>query len=297
MVLLCCWPRRWRGQGAGRLIHQDALGPRGHEMLGLGGANEAGGPLAPLQEIGRTRTRVVGIGCKDVDEPFLQHALRPIARPAAGPAGERPRGDLHPDAACRELLDHAILGLDPGQPFRMGQDGHISSGKDAEKQVLQAGGRHVMREFHQDIGRIAKRQQMSLGEAVHEVRDDMVLGSGGKYERYPCISDSQLQPGYRLPDGRSGVRVKARQDMRGAGNGLHALIRIDAGHRQRGAQIWGSVVDAWEQVTMKIEHLKVRRNGDDSATGVRIIQPKVALCGRVAAALDIICGLYDTSYV
>ncbi len=89
------------------------MGARDNQMQSLRGANKALGGAAPLLEVGRPRTHIVGIGCKDVHKPLREHALGPIARAPAKAPKQRTGGDLHPHAARRQRLDDIIFAFDP----------------------------------------------------------------------------------------------------------------------------------------------------------------------------------------
>jgi hypothetical protein len=59
--------------------------------------------VAPLAQIRRTTAHVVGIGCKDMDHPVLEHPFAPISRISTERASERASGNLQPNACLREL--------------------------------------------------------------------------------------------------------------------------------------------------------------------------------------------------
>ncbi len=161
---------------------------------------------------------------------------------------------MHPDAARRKPLYDIVLAFDPGKPFRMGQHGNAACQKDIEKQILDAGRGDMVERLHQNVGRIGKRKEMPAFEPCNKVRNDVIVGSSRKPERNSRIVKPRLQFLDRLPDLGPGVVVKARQNVRCAGDTLDPLIHISASHRQGCLQIGGPVVDSRKQMTMKIEH-------------------------------------------
>ena len=186
--LLFCRSRHGGGQYTGCFVQQDALRPRDRQMPGFGRSKELLRALPAFQQVRWTRSHVVGVCRQNLYVPLFQHALGPIARPAAEPAGQRARGDLHPNAVRREPLDHIVFIFDPGKPLRMGKDGHVSRDENTEEQLLQAGRGDVMRGLGQHVSRIAQRQQVAALKALHELGNDVIVGSGGKFERIPASS-------------------------------------------------------------------------------------------------------------
>ena len=69
--------------------------------------------LPATAEIGTTMVRIVSIRRQDMHTALVQHALGPILRTGAEPAGEGCGGNLHPHARIRQTFDEVILRFDP----------------------------------------------------------------------------------------------------------------------------------------------------------------------------------------
>lgn len=95
-----------------------------------------------------------------MDQPLVQHPVRPFLRVAAKRPGQGTGGDLHPHPAMGELLHQRVMGLDPSQPLRMGEYGVVSCNHNIEKLLHQPLRGEMMRRFHQHISSVSQRQQM-----------------------------------------------------------------------------------------------------------------------------------------
>jgi hypothetical protein len=253
-------PSQRRGHLAGRPVHQDALGTRNRQVQGFGFADELSGAGAAFRQIRRALRHIMRVGGQDVDDALLQHALGPVARPAAETPRERARCNLDPHAARGQHLNHAVLGLDPRKPLRMRKNGDVSRQEDTEKQILQPRRGAVMRRFRQRVGRISQCQKMPLLEARDKFRDDVIIRPRCQPERDCRVVEPALERGNRPADLRPVIMIEARKNVRGTGDSLNPLIHQGPRHIERHPVIQGTVVDSRQQMAMKVEH-KYLTNG------------------------------------
>ena len=136
----------------------------------------------------------------------------------------------------------------------MSKDGVVARQTDVKEEVFKARRRHVVRRFDQHIQRIRERQKTPFFQAGHEVRGDVIIGAWHHFERNAGLVEALLQQNNSLPDFGAGVWVHAWHDMGSAGDAHDALLRKSTSHRQACLKIGCSVIETWQQMTMKIEH-------------------------------------------
>jgi hypothetical protein len=114
----------------------------------------------------------------------------------------------------------------------------------AEKQLLQAGRRDMVRRFDEDVSSISQRQQLSRAKFSQEIRNNVVVGPSHEFQRNPLLGDRLLQMNYRLPYLGAGIVIEPGQDMRRARHNCYAVFSKRFCHIDGGREIAGSVVDA-----------------------------------------------------
>ena len=116
----------------------------------------------------------------------------------------------------------------------------------------------MMRRFDQNVSGLSKRQEMPALQFSRKAGHYMIVRTAYKLEWNACPVDPGLQLPNRLPDLRTAIMVKARQNVRRASDALHPLTGIGPRHRQRHFVIAGSIVYSGKKVTVEIEHLKTQ---------------------------------------
>lgn len=196
----------------------------------------------------------MGVRREDMDEAFAEHSFAPIFRSASKCAGQRAGGDLHPDAARRELFHQFIMRLDPGEPLGVRNDRYVARRHDAEEEVAETWWRGVMRRFDQHVATIGERQQMTTAQPCDEIRDDVVISAGYKLEGNVARPQFFLQILNRDPDVGSAVMEETGQDMGRAGQHRHPVRNRGARHCDSGFEIPCAIVDTRQNMTVKIDH-------------------------------------------
>lgn len=83
----------------------------------------------------------------------------------------------------------------------------------------------------------------------------MVIGAGHELEGDVLDIQNTLQMLYCLPDLRTAVVVKARQDVGRAGDLGHTFGDKGTRHSQRHGQISRPVINARQDVAMQVDHV------------------------------------------
>ena len=223
-------------------------------MLSLAGSHPGGCEIAAFAQIRRTPSRIMSIRGENADVPLVQHPLRPISRISTEGARERPRRDLHPDAGSGEPPDRIVVGGDPREALGMRQDRNVAGRQNSKKELLQPGGRHVMRGLDENVAGVGERQQMTCRKTPDEVGHHVIVRTRNELQRNAFL----IEDGLQLPDGiadlRTAVMVKTWQDMRRAGDMGDAVGHERPRHIERNRQVAGTVVDTRQNMTMQIDH-------------------------------------------
>ena len=118
----------------------------------------------------------------------------------------------------------------------------ITGHHDAEKHLVGARWRYMVRRFHQHIARVGERQQAARLQPRDKVRHEMHVRASHQLERHALAIKLGLKRGDRLSNLRAGIIVNARHDMRRAGENLYAAGRRLACHGNGNRQIGRAVV-------------------------------------------------------
>jgi hypothetical protein len=224
------------------------------KLLSLPIAHKPSGAGVAFREDRRPRSHVMRICRQYMRFPFAQHALAPIFRGSPKGPGERASRNLHPDAAIDERANERVVGGNPGQALRMGQNWRVSGADNAEQEVSQSGGRGVMRRFDENIARVGERQEVSPAEGCDKIRHDMVVRAGNEFQGDAALIEFFLQSLNGEADFRASVVKKSRQNMRCTGDNRDPVSDPGARHGNRCLEVRGSVVNARQYMAVKIDH-------------------------------------------
>ena len=214
--------------------------------------------LVAARKIWSPRRQIVGIRRNDVHKPLIKHSLRPVTGPATERTVDRPSRQLHPDAAQDQCPHQIVSVLDPGQSLRVRQDRKIPFDHEREKKLFQSLRRDVMGWLDKDITRIPEREEVPALEAFDEVADHMIVGSAQQGERDARLVDMPLQVSDAGDDIRSAVVIDAGQYVRCARDMSDALIREHPRHLDGLSHIGGAVINARQEMTVKVNYRTFR---------------------------------------
>ena len=113
----------------------------------------------------------------------------------------------------------------------------------------------MMRGLNQNIPGIGERKQAARSQAPDKIRNHMDVCPGHQTQRNALLIDYLLKLEGRGSYLRTGVVIKAGKNMRGAGQHGHALRDRLAGYFQRDRGIRRPVVDSWQYMAVKVNHL------------------------------------------
>ena len=148
-----------------------------------------------LCEVWWASVNAVRIRGQDVHEALCQHFVGPVFRPATKTAQQGPRCHLDPDATLGQIQDLIVVVFDPGQAFRVCQNGHVTRHQNVEEQLIHARWRDVVRWLDEHIAAVAERQEMAAAEAVDEIGDDVIVGAGDELQAHTSLTQVVLQVG------------------------------------------------------------------------------------------------------
>ena len=112
----------------------------------------------------------------------------------------------------------------------------------------------MVRRLDQHVARIGNGQETAGSEPRDEIGGHMDIRAADKLKRNPFLIESALKLLDGEPDGRPGIMIKARQNMRGARNRRYPLPGHRFCHGQGYGQIARPVVDPGQDVAMKVDH-------------------------------------------
>ncbi|CAJ0888304.1 hypothetical protein AMST5_03866 [freshwater sediment metagenome] len=111
-----------------------------------------------------------------------------------------------------------------------------------------------MRRFDKNVAGVGERQKVTTAQPRDKIRYDVIIGANDKLER----DISRLQLFLQTLNGdtnlRSAVVEETRQDMGRTGQHRHAVCNRGARHCDRGLEIPGAIVDARQNMAVKIDH-------------------------------------------
>ena len=112
-----------------------------------------------------------------------------------------------------------------------------------------------MRRFDENVARIGDGKEISVTQAAHEIRCDVVIGSSDETQPDLRIVKFPLQLVNRDSDLGSGIIIESGQNVRCAAYALHALRHVGARHVERDRQLFRPVIHARQNMTMQIDHI------------------------------------------
>lgn len=83
----------------------------------------------------------MGVRRQNMHQALIEEALGPVLGRGAKTPREGASRDLNPGALLGGVDEPGVVRvIHPGQPFRVGDDGHVAGRQDIEDEVLKAGG-------------------------------------------------------------------------------------------------------------------------------------------------------------
>ena len=146
------------------------------------------------------------------------------------------------------------MSLDPAQALRVGEDGHVASDQDAEKELLQSRYGDVVWGFDEDIAGSRQWEQPARAQSIDEVGNDMVIGAGEQLQLDAGIVDCSLERLNRVLYRSAVVGPDPGHYVGRAGGMGYAIGHVAPGHVERHLEIAGAVVEARQQVAVQINH-------------------------------------------
>ena len=217
-------------------------------------ADERARSLKTPYQIGGSASTVVAIRRHDVDQSFDEHSLGPIFWFSSKSSDQRTRGNLHPYAMLRELLDELIAWPNPSESLGVGQNRLVASHHEAKKRLVEMRGGDVVGRFDEQVTGVRDRQQTARLQSCDHIGHDMNVRARDKSERDSLLVQFFLQSGDGAADLRAGIVIDARHDVRSAGLHRDAALDGHSRHCERNQRIRRSVVDSGEKMAVKVDH-------------------------------------------
>ena len=101
-----------------------------------------------------------------------------------------------------------------------------------------------MRRFEQNVARICKGKKMSITQAAHKIRSDVVVRSSDETQADLRMIQFPLQLMDRDPNLGPGIIIESGQNVRRAGDALYALRYIGARHIQGDREFFRPIIHA-----------------------------------------------------
>ncbi len=105
------------------------------------------------------------------------------------------------------------------------------------------------------IAGIGQREKPALAQTLDEVGDNVIVGAGEETERNSFLIKSALKSGHCGADGRTGVQIEPGENMGCARNAHNAIGNEGARHVQRHSDVGSPIVNPWEDVAVKVNHV------------------------------------------
>lgn len=140
------------------------------------------------------------------------------------------------------------------KPLWVCQNRHVSGDKDRKEKFLQPLGRGVMGRLHQDVTAARESKNPPRLQGVDEVWTHVGIGARHQLELNAATVQLMLQRVNGDSDRRAVIMVEAGEYMRCAGNYTDAILNKKSSHFNGHGQVRRTIVDAGEQVRMKVYH-------------------------------------------
>ena len=112
----------------------------------------------------------------------------------------------------------------------------------------------MVRRFNEDIPAIRQRKKLAVTQLADKILNHVIIGPRDETKLDLRRIQVLLQLTQIRSDLRARVIVKTRENMGSARHAVDALRHIGARHSYRRRKISGTVVQAWQNVTMQIDH-------------------------------------------
>lgn len=196
---------------------------------------------------------------KDMDQALIEHPFGPILRILTKSASYRTGRDLHPHTLCGEALHRRIMLIDPSQSFRVGEDRHVPSDEDVEKELLDSLRRRVVRRLNQNIAAGAECRNVAAPQPFQERRRDVRVCAWKNRQFNALASQLGVQGVDRPSDLIAGVVIQARENVRRTCDVRDSVGGEHARHGQRRGEVGSAVVQSRKHMAMQVDHGLVHR--------------------------------------
>jgi hypothetical protein len=115
----------------------------------------------------------------------------------------------------------------------------------------------MMRRLEQKISRVVQAGVRSALKPIREFRDDLDVGAMGQEERDVGMLERDSQLRHVATNAIRTILEQPWVDMRRAGSRRDAVGEGDTRHLERDLDIRRAIVDAWQQVTVEVDHVYV----------------------------------------
>ena len=227
------------------------------QRQGLALADQAGRFVQAVAQAGGAVLQVMGVAGQDGDHALLQQLVRQCLGLGAEAASDRGRGDLQQAALLEQRFELGGLAHQALVALGVGDHRDHAFGQQPGGELFHAEGDFAVWQLQEEYGFALPLADEGDGlalDAGHEFDAEAHLGGGGHLEGDVFVGQGLAEHGERGVDGRRGVVVAPRVDVRGADQVGDAFGHGPACEGQRGGQVGRAVVDAGEQMIVEVDH-------------------------------------------